>query len=79
MPAAGADPSEVYVPRLEAQVRLADTGLYPQAAELAHRVVGLHGRLGRADDARSFVAGLRAEHRRKRRFMAELDRVGLGG
>lgn len=69
----------VYEPRVEAKVRLANTGLYPEAAELARKVVGLYERLGRKDDARSFVAGLRAGHRRKRRFLTELDRAGLGG
>ncbi|MGW5876078.1 SWIM zinc finger family protein [Nocardiopsis terrae] len=67
----------VYLPRIEAKVGLTDTRLYPEAARLARRVHELYGRLGRADEARAFVAGLRAGHRRKRRFLAELDRVGL--
>ncbi|GAB2500604.1 SWIM zinc finger family protein [Nocardiopsis aegyptia] len=69
----------VYIPRLEAKVRLSNTSLYPEAAELARRVRELYERLGRMDEAESFTKGLRTEHRRKRRFLAELDRVGLGG
>lgn len=69
----------VYAPMVAAKVRPASTGLYPKAAELARRVCDLYERLGRAEDARAFTAGLRSEHRRKRRFLAELDRVGLGG
>ncbi|MFD3683871.1 SWIM zinc finger domain-containing protein [Nocardiopsis sp. NPDC058631] len=67
----------VYVPQVARMVTRADTALYPRAAELARRVHGLYGRLGRPQDAAEFAAGLRREHKRKRRFLAELDRVGL--
>ncbi|GAA1108827.1 SWIM zinc finger family protein [Nocardiopsis metallicus] len=69
----------VYAPMVQTKLRPASTGLYPKAAELARRVYDLYGRSGREDQARSFLVELRTEHRRKRRFLAELDRVGLGG
>ncbi|MDT0330001.1 hypothetical protein [Nocardiopsis lambiniae] len=67
----------VYLPRVAEKVRFTDTALYPEAAELARKVHRLYERPGRPEEARAFVDGLRTEHRRKRRFMAELDRVGL--
>jgi uncharacterized Zn finger protein len=73
------DAIDVTVPRLEAMVGRADTGLYPRAAELARWVAGLYRELGCAEEASVFVDVLRSEHRRKRRFLGELDRVGLGG
>ncbi|WP_116247817.1 SWIM zinc finger domain-containing protein [Nocardiopsis sp. FIRDI 009] len=73
-----ADALEVYLPRISAKVALTEPALYPEAAGLALRAYRLYERLGRAEEGREFVDGLRTEHRRKRRFMAELDRVGLG-
>ncbi|MEV2278776.1 DUF6880 family protein [Nocardiopsis sp. NPDC049922] len=72
------DALEVYLPRISAKVRLTNPGLYPEAAELARKAYRIYERLGRSEEGREFVEGLRTEHRRKRRFMAELDRVGLG-
>ncbi|MES0836645.1 SWIM zinc finger family protein [Nocardiopsis tropica] len=71
------DSLDVYVREVSRLVSLTSTVLYPRAAELARRVHGLYGRLGRPQNAVEFVAGLRREHRRKRRFLAELDRAGL--
>ncbi|MEE2038800.1 hypothetical protein Q8791_16370 [Nocardiopsis sp. CT-R113] len=67
----------VYVSQASRLVARADTALYPRAAELARKAHGLYERIGTAEDAAEFVAGLRREHRRKRRFLAELDGVGL--
>ncbi|WAE75564.1 hypothetical protein OUQ99_10975 [Streptomonospora nanhaiensis] len=71
------DSLDVYAREVSRLVALTSTVLYPRAAELARRVHGLYGRLGRPEDAVEFVAGLRREHRRKRRFLAGLDRAGL--
>lgn len=71
------DALEVYLPRVAEKVRPTNPALYPEAAELARKVYRLYERLGRPEEGRAFVDGLRTEHRRKRRFMAELDRVGL--
>lgn len=55
-------------------------GEYSEAADLAARVSTLYTRIDAPDAterATTYLTGLRAEHRRKRNFMAELNRRGL--
>jgi tetratricopeptide (TPR) repeat protein len=47
--------------------------LYPRAVDLMVRIERLYDALGRPEDFATYVARVRAEHRRKRSFMALLD------
>ncbi|WP_152442613.1 SWIM zinc finger family protein [Nocardiopsis kunsanensis] len=71
------DAAAVYVHAAQERVVRVDTSLYPEAADLARRGRDLYERAGQPEEARSFVERIRSEHHRKRRFLAELDRVGL--
>lgn len=74
------DAISVYQKLIERQVELRNNQSYAQAADLAVRVKTLYGRLDEpnaAEQAHAFLAGLRASHKPKRNFMAELNRRNL--
>lgn len=52
-------------------------GGYAEAADLAVRIRALYTRIDATEQATAHLTGLRSAHKRKRNFMAELDRRGL--
>jgi uncharacterized Zn finger protein len=66
--------------RLITQKVASGGGEYGEAADLAVRVRTLYARIGApgaTEQGTAYLTGLRAAHKRKRNFMAELDRRGL--
>ena len=70
----------VYQKLIERQVELRNNQAYAQAADLAVRVKTLYDQLespDAAEQAAAYLASLRASHKPKRNFMAELNRRNL--
>ncbi|MGI5493617.1 hypothetical protein [Microtetraspora malaysiensis] len=66
----------VYERLTESKISLMKTDAYAEAAGLAVQIMKLYDRLGR-EAGRAYVERLRTTHKRKRNFMAELQRRGL--
>jgi hypothetical protein len=71
------DAIPVYERLIEEKVAVRKNHAYAEAADLAVRVRELYRRLGSTEDAARFLWRLRAAHKPKRNFMAELKRRGL--
>ncbi|WP_182887369.1 SWIM zinc finger family protein [Microbispora sp. H10885] len=67
----------VYERLAESEISLMKNDAYAEAAGLAVQITKLYDRLGRETDGRAYVERLRITHKRKRNFMAELQRRGL--
>ncbi|WP_433351992.1 hypothetical protein ACQP25_03220 [Microtetraspora malaysiensis] len=67
----------VYERLTESKISLMKTDAHAEAAGLAVQIMKLYDRLGREAGGRAYVERLRTTHKRKRNFMAELQRRGL--
>ncbi|WP_067136355.1 SWIM zinc finger family protein [Microtetraspora malaysiensis] len=72
-----ADAIPVYERLAESKISLMKNDAYAEAAGLAVQITKLYDRLGREADGRAYGERLRTTHKRKRNFMAELQRRAL--
>ncbi|WP_182907551.1 SWIM zinc finger domain-containing protein [Microbispora sp. H13382] len=72
-----ADAIPVYERLADSKISLMKNDAYAEAADLVAHITKLYDRLGREADGRAYVERLRITHKRKRNFMAELQRRGL--
>ncbi|GES04473.1 hypothetical protein Acor_65410 [Acrocarpospora corrugata] len=67
----------VYERLAESEISLMKNDAYAEAADLAAQIIRLYDRLGQGADGHAYLERLRTVHKRKRNFMAELQRRGL--
>ena len=73
------DAIPVFRHQVEAAVDLAKRDGYELATNLLTEMSGFYERTGGSAEFADYVRGLRAAHRRKRNFIAELDAARLPG